>query len=1340
MDTPEDPASRGALPRVMSSAQERLWFLEQLEPGTAFYNATYALRLHGSLQPSLLRDAVRRIVARHEPLRSVFAASGGEPRACLLPIGREDWQLENLSEIPENDRERRLNERLRSEARQPFDLSSDLMLRTRLYRLAPSEHVLLLVMHHIATDGWSTRLLIGELTTLYNAADRGEPAVLPPLAMTYSEFVQWQRNRLQGSRFERDLAYWRRKLAGAPQAVDLPLDRARPPKPAVDGEKVGGTVDAVTLDALQRLAHEENATLYMVLLGVLMVLLQRYSGQEDLCIGTPSAGRMSPESECLVGFFVNMLVLRESVRSSETFRELLRRIRDTSLDAYEHQEMPFDRLVAQLPIERIRNRSPLFQVTLTLRPDAQKAPRFERLTSTCIPVSTNTAKFDLDVFIQVTREGLQLWMTYPTSLFEAETMRQMADRFCFLCRMVAEQPDATIGSVPLEPPDDTFARLEELNRTHATYPRDSTIAEEFRAVAGKTPDATAVRHGRNTLTYRDLDVRSDRLAHALREFGAEPGAAIAVYAGRCPEMITALLGILKAGAGYVCLDPHQPVEWLAGIVASAGCDLIVSSAAAPVPSPLLCGGRREVCVDTIDLGSKRGSACVPDTSSITTPATGLACIMFTSGSSGRPKGVKITHRGVLRLVTGENGMELGRDTRMLQMASPTFDAATFEIWGPLLNGGECVLAAEGIPTVKELGEQLRAYRINTLWLTATWFNAIVDEDAAALVTVRHLFIGGEALSVRHVHQALRELTDTTIINGYGPTEGTTFTCCYRIPRQLDGRARSVPIGRPIPNTKVYVLDDKMRPTACGVPGELYIAGDGLALGYLEKEHESGRFVSAAPPEFRAEERLYRTGDRVRLLPSGDLDFLGRLDRQMKIRGFRVEPKQIEQVLIQHPAVREACVDSRHLTPDGPLALVAYVRLQEGSTFRAGGNLAPDTLKLFVSTKLPTYMVPAAYVPVSEFPRTSTGKIDTAALPDPSGSREDNATDEPPRTYTEKRIAEIWKRLLKTDRVGVHSNFFELGGHSLLAVRLVAQLQSTLGVSLPLAVLFDCPTIASLSARIERIESGGSRSTVVPLCIHEGAHRFFCIPPAGASVYHFSEWIGHMGDNVSFYGIQPLGLEPDEIPHTSVEEMAARYVADMRTVQGSGPYYIGGRCFGAFVAFEIARQLVSQGEEVGLLALIDPTSPPGVPRRARYYMGRIAYFKRRGKLMFAVIRHLRARMNRVRLLWIRGLLGNAPTRRLARVLRVHCRAQEAYRPEPYAGDLVFLGAKQDYHPEDSRALWKQLTTERFDVRLVPGNHRTMTTEPNLPVFIRTLERLILSATRDGRDPDPRPHDT
>lgn len=615
--------------------------------------------------------------------------------------------------------------------------------------------------------------------------------------------------------------------------------------------------------------------------------------------------------------------------------------------------------------------------------------------------------------------------------------------------------------------------------------------------------------------------------------------------------------------------------------------------------------------------------------------------------------------------------------------------------------------------------------MNTLWLTATWFNAIVDEDITALSTVRQLLIGGEALSVPHVHRALGALPDTAIINGYGPTEGTTFACWYPIPKGLARRAQSVPIGHPISNTQVYVLDERLQPTPPGVPGELCIGGDGLAIGYLEEECEARRFISD-PPGFVTGGRLYRTGDRVRLLPNGELEFLGRMDRQMKIRGFRVEPEQIEHIVTEHPAVRGACVDRRRLALNGPMSLVAYVMPEVGMTIES------DALRSYLSTRLPTYMMPTKVVAVAEFPRTPTGKIDLAALPDPLDSPEVEAdADTPPRTDTERRIAQIWERLLKTDKIGLHRNFFELGGHSLLAVRLVSQLQSALGVSLPLAVLFECPTIAALAARIERADTGAARSTVVALRVQEEGTRFFCVPPAGSSVYHFSELVQRMGPDVSFYGIQALGLESGESPDATVEEMATRYVADIVAVQECGPYYLGGRCFGAFVAYEMARQLMAQGKDVGLLALLDPTVPPGLPYGVRYYAGRIGYFKRRGKLLYAVIRHLRARIKRFRLLWIRGIFANAPTRRLARVQRVHWRAQLTYRPEPYSGDIAFLGAQEEYHPEDTRALWKHLTTGAFEVHLVPGGHRTITEEPNLSVLARKLEQCILAVERgDG----------
>jgi len=598
---------------VMSFAQERLWFIEQLEPGTSVYNVVSALRLRGPLDTRLLQGALTRIIARHEPLRSVFDALDGEPFVRLLASDRCDWAFEDLSNDPKELREQRLRDRLSREGRRTFDLSSDRMLRARLYRLAPMEHVLLLVMHHIATDGWSTQLLVRELAALYNAGVRGESADVPQLPMRYSDYAKWQRERLHTDTFERNLTYWRNKLGGAPQGVNLPLDRARPSEPDARGGRVSASIDASTLGALKRLARVENATLFMVVLALLMVILQRYSGQEDLCVGAPVAGRMHPDCENLVGFFVNMLVFRERIRGAETFREFLRRVRNTCLDAYEHQEMPFEQLVAKLPAERLRNRSPLFQVMLSVHSDAMENPQLDGLSVTRMPLATETAKFDLDVFVQASQEGLEVCMVYPTSLFEAATIERIVRQFCHLCQAIGASPNEPVASIPLAPAEEALVQFEALNRTGTPYPRDSTVSKEFRAMAARRPEAVAVRQGRRGFTYRLLDKHSDRFASELLKLGTRPGDPVAVHAPRSPEMIVALLGILKAGAGYVCLDPRQPEEWLAQIVDSARPRLIVS--AASVPSALLRDGRR-----VVQSGSRSDAVAPPDVAS----APGLA--------------------------------------------------------------------------------------------------------------------------------------------------------------------------------------------------------------------------------------------------------------------------------------------------------------------------------------------------------------------------------------------------------------------------------------------------------------------------------------------------------------------------------------------------------------------------------------------------------------------------------------------------------------------------------------------------------------------------------------------
>jgi len=1315
----DNPVSRTR--RVpMSFAQERLWFLEQLEPGTSVYNVSLAFRLTGPLVEEALRNALDAIVARHEVIRTAYEAPDGFPIQSIHPPCRVDWAKIDLSTFAEGQRDDEAQTRVLQEAHRPFHLSSDLMLRARLFFLAPHDHILLLVMHHIATDGWSTDLLLHELSVLYNAEVHGEVPRLPELAIQYGDYALGQRGRLRGSILDRDLVYWRRQLEGA-APLSLPTDYTRPAEPDYHGSTVAVSLPTSLADRLKRLAREEDATLFMVLLAILMVFLRRYSGQDDICVGAPIAGRTRSDVENLVGFFVNMSVLREDLSGKPSFRNFLRSVRHTCLEAYEHQELPFERLVAELRPMRARNRTPLFQVALSLQHGDPRSPEFSRLTSERVLIPETTSKFDLGVAVRDSTTGLLVSMTYSTALFDHLTMQQMLQYFCCLCDAAVDHPEDGIDSMP--PPIDraTEERTRALNRTDRSYPRESCIQQQFANQVAESPEAVAVSFGKRQMTYRELDQRSDRLAHYLCREWAHSESLIGVYMERSPEMIVSLLAILKAGAAYVPLDPYQPRDRLRRMIEESRprCVLSSSGVSSALPSetvPILLIDKLQE-----DIAQERAAAPLH----MDVAAERLAYVMFTSGSTGRPKGVEVTHRGVLRLVKGVDYVHLADRPRIPHLASPAFDASTFEIWGALLNGGQCVLSTDRIPSASNLACLLRDFQADTLWLTATWFNAIVDEDPMALSTVRQLIIGGEPLSVPHVDRALRVLRETSIINGYGPTEGTTFACCYRIPADFDPRRSSVPIGRPIANTKAYVLDSQTRPVPTGAPGELCIGGDGLARGYLGDPGLTAERFIPNPFADRPGERLYRTGDRVRLLPSGDIEYLGRLDQQLKIRGFRVEPGEIEHILKQHPDIGDARV-ALHKSQRGDEVLVAYVIPAPGAT------IVVDSLKAYASKQLPEYMVPAFYIPLLRFPMTPSGKTDLHSLHAlPDHVQAEGSPPVSPRTEIEKRMQLIWSQLLRSETVGIRDSFFDLGGHSLLALRLIARIEKTFGVSLPLSVLFAYPTIEALCQAVQERDPRLSRSTAVCLQKGDGGTPFFCVPPAASSVNHFAQLIRTLSPDIPFYGLQALGLGRDEVPQDRVEDMAARYVADMRIIQPNGPYFIGGRCLGAYVAFEMALQLVDIGEDVALLALLDPTAPPGIRRGFGYYVQRASYFRLRKQLVRAVLRRVRWSLRQAERLWVRRYLGSQNTRRIQRVYAAHMRAQSMYGPHIYSGTITLFSPQQEYAPGDSRPLWRKMTSGGFELHLVPGDHRTMSQDPHLQTLVRELEGVIYEARRRTR---------
>jgi amino acid adenylation domain-containing protein len=907
----------GRAPRTpappLSFAQERLWFLDRLSPGNAGYHIPLVLRAEGDLSLPALEASLGEIVRRHEALRTTFVAEGDRPVQLIAPPA--PWTLPriDLSGLPEAHRRGEVRRLADQEVARPFDLERDSVLRASAVRLGPREHALLVVLHHIAADGWSLGVLVQEIGALYPARLAGASSPLPELPVQYADFAVWQREWLQGDVLERQLAFWRERLADAP-ALDLPADRPRPAVQSFRGATRFHAIGPETTRALEALARRHDATLFMVLLSAVQTLLGRHAGQDDLVVGSPIANRTREEIESLIGFFVNSLALRGDLAGDPPFAELIARSRRLALEAFSHQDLPFERLVEELRPERRLAHNPIFQVMFAVQNVPLRGVDLPGVTLAPLDFEFPATRFDLEVFFSEVEGGLSVQLTWSTDLFDEPTILRLAGHLDHLLAAALENPSRRLSELPLLSEPERW-QLREWNDTAATLP-DADVAALFREQARLRPDAVAVSFEEGDLTYADLDQRSSRLARMLAAAGVGPEVRVALLAQRSPALIVGLLGILKAGGAYVPLDPAYPAERLAWMLADSEARVLLAQPELLADLDLAVPTVVELTPDPEETGGPEPAGSSPD---------GLAYVMYTSGSTGRPKGVGVTNRNIVRLVRESRFADLGPEQVFLQLAPISFDASTLEIWAPLLNGGRVAVFPPRRPSLDELGETIARQGVTSLWLTAGLFHPMVEDRLEALRPVRQLLAGGDVLSPTHVRRALAGLPETTVINGYGPTEGTTFTLCHPMtdPEQV---GPTVPLGRPIGNTRAWVLGPDLRPVPVGVWGELFAAGDGLSRGYLgSPDLTAERFV----PDPFAEApggRLYRTGDVVRFRPDGRVEFLGRRDGQVKLRGFRVELGEIESALARHAAVREAAVVARDVGDDSPAGrrLVAYV--------------------------------------------------------------------------------------------------------------------------------------------------------------------------------------------------------------------------------------------------------------------------------------------------------------------------------------------------------------------------------------------------------------------------------
>ncbi|HVG07839.1 MAG TPA: amino acid adenylation domain-containing protein, partial [Thermoanaerobaculia bacterium] len=1034
---------QGPLP--LSFAQQRLWFIDQLEPGSPLYNIPAALRVEGPLDPEVLALCLGEIVRRHEALRTTFDAAQGVPEQLIQPAVPAVLSVVDLAGLPEHARETRALALAGEEADRPFDLARGPLLRSLLLRLTGSDHIFALTLHHIVSDGWSAGVLVREVAALYAAFTEGSPSPLPELPVQYADFAVWQRSWLQGEVLESELSFWRGQLAGLPPRLELPTDRPRPSVQSFRGTSQPVQLPAGLTRQAQTLGRREGATLFMVLLAGFQALLARYSNQERLAVGAPVAGRNRVEIEGLIGFFVNTLVLRGDLTGTPTFRELLARVRETTLAAHAHQDLPFERLVEELAPERSLAHAPLFQVMLAL----QNAPvgnlEIGELRLHPLSRTGTTAKFDLALSLEERGGALAGTAEHAADLFDPTTIRRLLAGFERLLAGALADPDRPVAELSLLSEAELHRVRSEWNPAGAAP--DASLVETFESWVDRTPDAIAVLAPGEVLSYAELDRRANRLAHRLRALGVTIDSLVGLCAERSPAMIVAVLGILKAGAAYVPLDPAYPRERLAFMIDDARIPVLLTE-------QRLLGSLPETTAATVLLDS---DGPVLERLWGTTTPDSLAYVIYTSGSTGRPKGAMIHHRGWSNLVDAQRRLfGFGPGDRVLQFASLGFDASAWEISMALGAGATLVLGPrERRLSTEELTALLR--ESTAAVLPPTVLSTLSPKDLPGLKT---LIVGGEAWTVE---LAQAWAAGRRLWNAYGPTEASICATAML----YDGGER-LPIGRPIARMQAHVLDAWGNPVPAGVAGELCLGGPGLARGYLDRPDRTAASFVPHPLAVLPGERLYRTGDLARWLPDGSLDFLGRLDHQVKVRGFRIELGEIEAALAALSGVSQAVVIVREDTP-GVRHLVAYVMAE----------VEPKELREQLRERLPEHMVPGVFVRLNTLPLTPSGKVDRKALPAPDWQRFSDSY-QAPRTPVEEVLAGIWGEVLGRERVGVADRFFDLGGHSLLATRVLSRVRETFGVELPLRELFEAPVLSEFAARIEAAGAGSAVSPLVPL--------------------------------------------------------------------------------------------------------------------------------------------------------------------------------------------------------------------------------------------------------------------
>ena len=1310
-----------------SFAQQRLWLLAQMEGTSEAYHIPFGLNLEGRLNRIALLQALDRIVARHEALRTTFCAVDGEPVQMISAV--EDSRFHLLEHDLHEGAQGELDRLIIEEAHTPFDLETGPLIRGRLIRQADDEHTLLITMHHIVSDGWSIKVLTEELSALYTAFVRGEADPLPELRLQYADYAVWQRKEIEGDILRRQADYWKATLAGAPALLELPADHARPAQQEYAGDFVGLVLDGKLTASLSELSKRHGTTLYITMLAAWAVLLTRLSGEEEVVIGTPVANRGRLEIEGLIGFFVNTLAVRLDLSGSPTIGELLDRVKAQALAAQTHQDISFEQVVEVAQPVRSLAHSPLFQVMFAWQNTSKDRLILPGLKLSQLSVPYLVAKFDLTLSLEETGERIVGGARYATSLFERATIERHLACFRTLLEAMVGGDAQAVDRLPIVPALERQQVLYEWNRTEVAYPKDRLLHHLIEEQVERTPNAVAVVFQEEQLTFRQLNDRSNGLAHYLQNLGVGPNVLVGICVGRSLEMLVGLLGILKAGGAYVPLDPAYPKSRLDFILDDTEARVVLTTERL---RQLSAGcSSRVVCLDTEWAAISKAETANPR---CTTGPNDLAYVIYTSGSTGQPKGVAISHRSPAAFVHWAHSVFSPEEMAgVLFSTSICFDLSVFEIFVPLSRGGKVILVADALH-LRELPAGAKVTLVNTV---PSVMKELIRLEAVPS-SVRTINLAGEPLPVDLV-QKIYELPHVRrVYDLYGPSETTTYSTFAL--RQVNGPST---IGRPIANTEIYILDSHLQPVPVGVTGELCIAGDGLARGYFNRpELTAEKFISNS---FSVEpgERLYRTGDIARYLPDGNIEFLGRMDHQVKIRGFRIELGEIEAALKQHPGISQ-CVTVAREDSHGEKRLEAYI-VPCGT--RSG--LSTSELRDFVKQKLPEYMVPAAFSVLERFPLTPNGKIDRKALTAKSQSEYDLG--QPlarPETLIELHVQQIWESVLDVGAISIRDNFFNVGGHSLLAVRLINEINKSLSVTLTIQIFFLNPTIEGIARVLQGGAYAKSRPHSIPLLQSRSRGALFLLDATmamcrlgqlldgGPNVFATEVPVSAAAYRAALFG------PTSDLPR--LEEMAAAHVSLIRARHRGGPLLLAGHSFNGLLAFEVAHQLSRMGTKVEMILLVDSwrKRPP-----LRYRLHRFSWARARLRVTRGIER-LRLQAGRVaeRIFPIpntRAALDleleqfNQPFN-LKVVKKIYKNARSRYQVHELEGRAVLFRSQDSNFglllPSENTLGWKTLFTDGLEYVDVPGDHNTLLEDPHLLVLAQKINERLAMCSWAGSQAD------